>query len=1026
MDKLYPPYIAGTLPSFYIPEEGATKIVVPFSMNKTVRVGEILGFSLRIKAANTDILYGVLTSNNWNSQEITRPEVTFVVNQVVLNKMIIGHFYKVQLAYIDTAGVTGFYSTVGIIKFTSKPTVEISDFRLEKTNVNPTEYIGTYSNLNDATEKAYQYCFNLYDFNNNILETSGWRLHNSYEDTELRSSIDRYLLKYAMKEDQVYRIQYSVLTNNNLQVNSPKYLVTTSKTIQPEIRASLHAEMDYDNACVNLKLIGEIDSDTGNEYAMSGRFLLTRASSLDDYTSWLTISDFQLTGELPSAFLLKDYTIMQGATYVYSLQQYNDYKIYSNRLLSEYVKGQFEDVFLFDGQRQLKIRFNPKISSFKTTVLDSKKTTIGGKYPFIFRNGIVEFKEFPINGLISYLTDNDEFFVSLQDELFIKDWKTSMDMTDENILVERLFKLKVLDWLNDGNIKLFKSPYEGNYIVRLMNVSLTPIDSVGRMLHNFSCQANEIADYNPENLSKYNLINVQSLPKQQMRWETIVMEDCYRTNGNNIYDLDLLHGYEAYHIKFTDMTQGMVFGYVDSTGTPREIMIGVTGAYEAKLDKPIKQLKLLNQNNVGATGTTMQVRPTGSITFSIISTMQNKFDTITNIIMEDIPSRYMVGPQNNILDYYNNIRRQVSRIHYAKFTKLEVREVYSPLFAKEIDGVLLSGTIEPLISTYYNNGQYFVYDIPTINEDNIVIHHYYRYYKGKLYAMPHYSTILPSYNNKSSELNENKYASYDNSIDNRSFIPILNNYTLYKDVQIDDDNNQTITYYRLRGDQLVPVTLDINQNNYIESNTYHITYEDLVTNVVYLKKTYDLNGNLEQAYYKFNGYEIIPLKEYSTKILYGNKEFDIGQTEDLYITDLDYIPEMISIGSGVSAEIGLQVKHVQYNVEDYCKVEYNEYMAALMAYQLAAIGLIISNVTKDTIKSNESYYVWEDIGFKRLTTVLQVENALAHKYLIYTANLETVSPENVDALYNAMIIAETNFINKIQEKLKAKEEGVIT
>jgi hypothetical protein len=29
----------------------------------------------------------------------------------------------------------------------------------------------------------------------------------------------------------------------------------------------------------------------------------------------------------------------------------------------------FEDCFLFDGEKQLKIRFNPKISSFKTTIL---------------------------------------------------------------------------------------------------------------------------------------------------------------------------------------------------------------------------------------------------------------------------------------------------------------------------------------------------------------------------------------------------------------------------------------------------------------------------------------------------------------------------------------------------------------------------------------------------------------------------------------------------------------------------------
>ena len=40
--------------------------------------------------------------------------------------------------------------------------------------------------------------------------------------------------------------------------------------------------------------------------------------------------------------------------------------------------------------------------------------------------------------------------------------------SDENILLEREFKLEVLNWLNDGRPKLFKSPYEGNYIVRLL------------------------------------------------------------------------------------------------------------------------------------------------------------------------------------------------------------------------------------------------------------------------------------------------------------------------------------------------------------------------------------------------------------------------------------------------------------------------------------------------------------------------------------------------------------------------------
>jgi len=43
--------------------------------------------------------------------------------------------------------------------------------------------------------------------------------------------------------------------------------------------------------------------------------------------------------------------------------------------------------------------------------LEQKTNTIGGKYPFIFRNGNVYYKEFPISGLISYQTDEDFFFI---------------------------------------------------------------------------------------------------------------------------------------------------------------------------------------------------------------------------------------------------------------------------------------------------------------------------------------------------------------------------------------------------------------------------------------------------------------------------------------------------------------------------------------------------------------------------------------------------------------------------------------
>ena len=96
MAKLYPPTIAGTLPSFYETEHGATILVVPFSMNKTVSVNSVRDMSLRIKTTNTDILYGVVETHleegigYWNKNEKANPEVSFEIPQSVLNKLTIG------------------------------------------------------------------------------------------------------------------------------------------------------------------------------------------------------------------------------------------------------------------------------------------------------------------------------------------------------------------------------------------------------------------------------------------------------------------------------------------------------------------------------------------------------------------------------------------------------------------------------------------------------------------------------------------------------------------------------------------------------------------------------------------------------------------------------------------------------------------------------------------------------------------------------------------------------------------------
>ena len=1054
MDKLYPPMITGTLPSFYKSDFGTTNIVVPFSMNKTVSVSAIKGFSLRIKTTNTDILYGVVESNDWNSLEIASPKVSFEIPDKILNRLAIGSFYKVQLAYIDKDGITGYYSTIGILKYTAKPEVQIVDLISSVTNMAKTEYLGSYYNKEDPSEKVYQYRFCLYDSKDNLLESSGWCIHNTYEDTSLIESVDRYTMRYALNRNETYKIQYQVLTNNNLQLSSLKYLIMDAESIDPELRAELVAELNYENACINLNLIGE-KRENGSDYAISGKFLLSRASSLDNYATWLPISQFTMTGELPQAFLFRDYTISQGATYIYSLQQHNDYGIYSNRLLTKYITAQFEDAYLFDGERQLRIRFNPKVSSFKTVVQESKKTTLGAKHPFIFRSGAVEYKEFPVTGLISYMMDNDEFFLSKSKDLYINNWENTTDITDENILVERLFKLEVLDWLNDGQPKLFKSPQEGNYIVRLMNVSLSPVDQTSRMIHNFNCTATEIADFTSENLDKYGLINAHDVVTYQMRWETILLRDKQlelQKNGKDdnersVYNKDLLNGQSAYYVKFTDTKMGTTFRFTDSRNEIHTIMIGATGAYEIQLDEPITNLQLVVMNNTSSGQLTSNTPVYGSLTFAIKSAALNRFNTIEKVNNLDIPMHQIFGPNDNVIGDYSTLKRKVTRIYAAKFTKLDVVEVYSPLFGTQtVDGLLTGAIVDLDFNT--------LYDIQSINPTNNEVDHYYcrymsqtQYYEllkelynilyktefdeeyiwldeeieanqkeylawkeiaefksamdkqleqdGKLYTYPHFSTIMPK------------------TVYSTKLIKVLDAYTVYRDPN-------TKQYYRLSNYQLIP---EANEDVIFQNGKYYFSYKDLTPYVVYLKKYYE-NNILYQKYYKYDGAKLFELDNYSTRIEYGQVTLDVMDKPVVFVDEISNVPDKISIGSGVCAELSMQVKFVDYTLEQNCQNTKTLYLNAMMKYYLAVLNL--KAVTDNqTLADNGIYYVWENNMFNHLEA-RHIESYRERTDTVYETVTDGTyySQKVINDYYSQMKTYEKNFLDELQGYLIEYEENV--
>ena len=468
----------------------------------------------------------------------------------------------------------GYYSTVGIFKYTTMPNILIEGLERSKINPNIQIYQGVYES-EDATEKEYSYSFELYNGSEQIYST-GELVHN------VNNPVDKFILPINLNLGVRYSLIYTVITSNNLKISKPYYIMDSVLTEIPvSLKGRLSATLNSDEGYISVDLIAA--SDVGNQ-DIGGEFRLLRFIG----NEYEIIDTFIIQSVLPKdskTNIYKDFTIAQGVEYRYALQQCSN-TVFSQKLYSNYVMADYEDMFLYDGKRQLKLKFNPKVSSFKTFIQESKLDTLGGKYPVFFRNGSTNYKDFPISALISMLSDENEYFYPWKEDAE-KDEKGSAltgttnpikqtDLISSNLKREREFKLEVLDWLNNGKPKLFRSPTEGNYIVRLMNVNMSPNDTLGRMLHTCNAQAYEIMENTFQNLFNNQLIS----PVNDIKQITIGEKEL--EPNEKIQNLNTLH---LVVIGNPDTTFKLTFG----DGTSEEFVIGNTMIYDVPVqdDNPI-------------------------------------------------------------------------------------------------------------------------------------------------------------------------------------------------------------------------------------------------------------------------------------------------------------------------------------------------------------------------------------------------------------------------------------------------------
>ncbi len=690
MAKLYPPGIAGTLPAFY----DIARVGIPFTRNKAVANNDnnIYRFVALVKSVNGFKVYGTVTSTEVDWE---RDIVYFNFNNLLSGQLTRNNFYKVQLAYQGQDEMIGYYSTVGVIRYTNAPTVNISNLVESVYNSAPERYIGVYGNQ-DIQEKVYSYRFIIYDENNRIYEDSGIKIHNHDYDTEKNRSIDEFYPQKALTLNKSYSIVYEITTVNGLMVQSNRFWLKELETEPLNTNIKIDVSLDEENAYVQVmaKMTDGFD-------APNGSFIITRACSKDNYNNWREIKRFVLeNNNLHNSLIFRDYTIEHGYSYKYGIQQYNKYNYKSNRDETQPLKVKFEHIYLFDGEKQLKIKFNPKVSNYKETFQEQKITTLGAKYPYFLRNGMSRFKELTINGLISYLSDEQELFMS-QEELFAEELQTSdptklrdnfsydytpnqenmnnTRLNDSNVMAERKFRDKVLEFLNDGKPKVFKSSTEGNMIVRCMNNALTPNDTLGRMLYSFNSALTEIEDYTWENLVKYDLINISYPVTGIWFWKTIATHDYYQimavkeyfdgTKGDSpsmffkieseeFFKIDL--GYDIYGIDITDAAPGTKY-WING----QLVRIGVSGQYQIELNSPIESL-----------GVQLSHR-SGWITLRYTRETYNEFNVLKGLYKDKPPIIQQFLGKRSITEELDNAWEELSSIDYFKFTRRPRIKLYT-------------------------------------------------------------------------------------------------------------------------------------------------------------------------------------------------------------------------------------------------------------------------------------------------------------------------------------------------------------
>lgn len=569
---LYPPIVDSYAPSFVVLPGGNNTMKLRFGLSKYNGSQDFTSVHVSIKKQSTG--EKVINAEGWgrtgillnvpvNKINIDNNEYEIEIADSALKTVlgegdkykgwVPGTIYQIQIRLSEgvcpdienqivwlneNASSFSEWSTICVTKPISEPKVTILSIahRIDDDTVEPyksydiksdyfisgANFIGQYNTgLVEDNAELYSYQVSLLSEDFELLEQS----NILYTNQNINRGDLRYTFKYDFQGNTDYNIKLNTVDTGDY---CGEWVIPVKNVFVPSSRTTLGlytAENGAASAGYSTTIALEEDDGRvgifikGTEESVdaSGKYIIRRASSKDNFSTWEDIKEFDWSKINPLVVdeTFYDYTIESGVFYKYGIQLLDKQSTRGELVVTAtpIIREFYFSYLLGDNGKQLRLMYNTTIGNIKINKTESVKPPLDAEYPFVMKSGKSKYKSFSINSLISFSMDENNLFMTKEE---IYNYKNIIDMYEQrkstssynqyNYVYEKDFRDKVLEFLHDDKVKLFKSPTEGNILIRITGISLNPEEKIDRLIYNFSSTATEIAKYSSDNLKKYNFI----------------------------------------------------------------------------------------------------------------------------------------------------------------------------------------------------------------------------------------------------------------------------------------------------------------------------------------------------------------------------------------------------------------------------------------------------------------------------------------------------------------------------------------